>query len=90
MTASLQRRLEALEGTHGAGVQFTVIERFIVNPGRLSGEAAFASVRGQRFTRELAESEAAFLARVRAWAEVSAGPGQLCASVVVSEVDLAL
>ena len=90
MTASLQRRLEALEGTHGAGAEFIIIARHIVDPGQPSGEIAFADLRGQRIARELEESEAEFLARVHSWAEASAGPGQRCARVVVSETDLAL
>ena len=90
MIGSIQRRIGALEAAHAVGVEFLVIERFIVPPGKPDGEAAFASVRGQRFVRETAESEAEFLARVHSWAEASAGPGQRCARVVVSEIDLAL
>ena len=90
MTGSIQRRLVALEAAHAVGVEFLFIERRIVFHGQPSGEAAFASVRGQRFVRELEESEDAFLARVRAWAQASATPGQRCACIIVSETDLAL
>ena len=90
MTASLQRRLGALEAAHGVGVEFIIIECRFAHPGMPTGEIAFADVRGQRFARELGESEDGFLARVRAWAEASASAGQRCASVVVSEHDLTL
>ena len=90
MTPSLQRRLGALEAAHGAGVEFIVIERRIIEPGRPAGEPAFADVGGQRFAREPAEPEGVFLARVHALAEGSASPGQRCARIVVSETDLAL
>ena len=89
MTASIQRRLGALEATHGR-IEFIVIERRIIEPGKPAGEVAFADVRGQRFVRELAESEDGFLARVHAWVEASASPGKRCACVVVSETDLRL
>ena len=89
MMGSIQRRLGALEAAHGR-IDFVVIERHIIEPGRRSGEVAFADLRGQRIARELEESEAEFLARVHSWAEASAGPGQRCARVVVSETDLAL
>lgn len=90
MTAALQRRLGALEAVHGGGVEFIVIECRFAHPGKPAREAAFADVRGQRFTREPEELEVAFLARVHAWAEASANPGQRCASVMVNETDLAL
>ena len=90
MTPSIQRRLGALEAARGAGVEFIVIERRIIDPGTPAGEAAFADVRGQRFVREPEESEAEFLARVHSRAEASASPGQRCACIVVSEADLAL
>ena len=89
MTASIQRRLGALEATHGR-IEFIVIERRIIEPGKPAGEVAFADVRGQRFSRELAESEATFLARVHASAERSASPGRRCARIVLTETDLML
>ena len=90
MTALLQRRLGALEATHGAGVEFIIIERRVIEPGRPAGEVAFADVRGQCFVCEPEEPAAVFLARVHAWVEASTSPGQRCACVVVSETDLAL
>ena len=89
MTGSIQRRIGALEAAHGR-IEFIIIERRIVDPGQPSGDVAVADLRGERITRELEESEAEFLARVHSWAEASAGPGQRCARVVVSETDLAL
>ncbi len=90
MTPSIQRRLEALEGTHGAGVGFIILERRIIEAGTPAREAAFADVGGQRFTRGPEELEATFIARVHAWAEASASPGQRCATVVLTETDMAL
>ena len=89
MTSSVQRRIGALEAAHGR-IDFVVIERHIVDPGQPSGEVAFADLRGQRITREPQEPEATFLARVHALAEASASPGQRCATVVLSETDMAL
>ena len=89
MTLSIQRRLGALEAAHGH-IEFIVIERRIIEPGKPAGEAAFADVGGQRFTREPEEAEAAFLARVHASAERSASPGRRCARIVVTETDLML
>ena len=89
MTASLQRRLGALEAAHGR-IEFIVIERRIIEPGKPAGEVAFADVRGQRFARQLEEPEEGFVARVHAWAEASASPGQRCARIVVTETDLML
>lgn len=89
MMASLQRRLGALEAAHGR-IEFIIIERRIIEPGKPAGEVAFADVRGQCFVCEPEEPEAVFLARVHAWVEASASPGQRCACVVVSETDLAL
>ena len=90
MTPSLQRRIGALEAAHGAGVEFIIIERRIIEPGKPAGEVAFADVRGQCFVREPEEPEAVFLARVHAWAQAGASPGQRCARVVLSETDMRL
>ena len=90
MTPSLQRRLGALEATHGAGVEFIIIERRVIEPGRPAGEVAFADVGGQCFTRGPEEPEESFVARVHALAKASAGTGRRCARIVVSETDLAL
>ena len=89
MMGSIQRRLGALEAAHGR-IDFVVIERRIIEPGKPAGEVAFADLRGRRITRELAEPEGAFFARVHAWVEASASAGQRCATVVLTETDLRL
>ena len=87
MTGSIQLRLRTLETVHGGAIAFIVIGR---RPGEPSGEAAFADVRGRRFTPELGEPEEVFLARVHELAAASASPGQRCATVVLTETDLRL
>lgn len=86
----LQRRLETLEQAHSDAAEFILIVRQIVTPGRPVGEAIVAETGGQKFAREVGETEEAFIERVRAFALSRRRHGQHAAVVVVDDTDAAL
>ena len=90
MTATIHRRIEALEAAGAAGIDFILILRRIITPGVPPGEATHAQALGRSFTREQAETEAAFIERIRAYALAYRGPGQHGVQVTLDDCDLDL
>ena len=104
MTTAIWRRLRALERSPRLQEPARMsLEELLTEVAHLVGEhdpAAAQRLRGCGSSGalgyacdllgELAESEDGFLARVHAWAEAGASPGQRCACIVVSEHDLKL
>jgi hypothetical protein len=90
MTATLHKRVEALESAGAAAIDFILILRRIITPGVPPGEATHGKLLGQHFEREPGESEADFIERLRAYALAHRRPGQLGAQVLMDETDLDL
>jgi hypothetical protein len=90
MTATIQKRVEALESAGAAGTDFILILRRIITPSVPPGEATHAKLLGQHFERETAESEADFIERLRAYALAHRRPGQSGVQVLMDETDLNL
>lgn len=90
MSATIQRRVEALESAGAAAIDFILILRRIITPGVPPGEATHAQALGQTFTREPTETEAQFIERIRAYALAHRRPGQLGVQVLMDETDLDL
>jgi hypothetical protein len=90
MTATIHRRVEALEAADTAGVDFILILCQIVTPGVPVGEATHAKALGHSFTRELSETEDQFIERIRVYALVHRRPGQHGVQVLMDEIDLDL
>lgn len=90
MTATIHRRVEALEAVGAAGVDFIMIVRMTVRPGEPATEAAFAEMLGQRFARLPTETEANFIARLRLYADEHRQPGQRAVSVFCDAIDFDL
>lgn len=90
MSATIQRRVEALESAGAAGNDFILILRRIITPGVPPGEATHAQMLGQHFERDPAETEEAFIERLRAYAAARRLPGQHGVQVLMDETDLDL
>jgi hypothetical protein len=90
MTATIQRRVEALEAAGAGEVDFILILRQIVTPGVPMGEATHAQALGHSFTREPSETEDQFIERIRGYARMHRRPGQHGVLVVLDETDLDL
>ena len=90
MSATIQKRVEALESAGAAATVFILILRRIVTPGVPPGEATHGKLLGQHFERKPEESEADFIERLRAYAIAHRRPGQLGAQVLMDETDLDL
>lgn len=90
MSATIQRRVEALEHAGASGLEFILILRRLVTPGVPPGEATHGKLIGQHFVREPAETEADFIERLRSYAIAHRRPGQLGAQVLMDETDLDL
>ena len=90
MTATMQKRVEALEaaGTGEADFHFIVVT--FVSPGHLDAKVATAEMMGQRFERLEFESEDDFIARLRQYAEDHRLPGQRAVQVLCHPIDLDL
>lgn len=74
MNATIQKRVEALEAKQSAEEPIIII-RVIALPGDKEAEPAKADVGGRTILRADDETGEAFLARVRAEAELAARPG---------------
>lgn len=90
MSATIQKRVEALESAGAAAIDFILILRRIITPGVPPGEATHGKLLGQHFEREPGESEADFIERLRAYAIAHRKPGQFGAQVLMDETDLDL
>lgn len=90
MTPSIHKRIETLEAADGAGVDFILIVGLRVTPDGTAGEANQVKLLGQQFHREPAESEAAFMERLRAFARANRQPGQLGVQLLIDETYLNL
>ena len=90
MSATIQRRVEALESAGAAGTDFILILRRVITPGVPPGEATQARMLGQHFEREPTETEADFIERLRAYGLAHRRPGQLGVQVLMDETDLDL
>lgn len=88
MSATIQKRVEALEHTSASGRDFILILRRIIKPGVSSGEATQARMFEQHFKREPTETEADFIVRLRACGFAHRRPGQLAVQVLMGEIDL--
>lgn len=87
---TLERRVDALESAGAAATDFILILRRVTTPGVTPGEATHGKLLGQHFQRELGESEADFIERLRAYAVAHRRPGQLGMQVLMDETDLDL
>lgn len=75
--ATIERRLDAVEA-HGTGTdKLTLILVRFDTPGKPVGDAATAEFMNQRWTREPAETERAFIDRIRIYAETHREPEQV-------------
>jgi hypothetical protein len=91
MNREIDRRLGALEYKTNSGVQFILILRRLVSPGNTgTKEITAASLRGERYTRNLGETESDFIERLRGLAISKRGPGEQGASVLIDETDIAI
>ena len=90
MSATIQRRVEALESAGAACTDFILILRRFIAPGVPPGEATQAQMLGQHFVREPEETEADFIERLRAYAVAHRRPGQMGVQVLMDETDLDL
>lgn len=90
MTATIQKRVAALETAGGQTIDFILILRRIVRPGVPTGEITQAKALEQGFTREQSETEAQFIERIRAHALAHRRPGQHGVQVLCDENDLDL
>jgi len=64
MGTSLERRVETLEAAGGGNLPDVVIMREIVSPGHVGDPVTIAEIDGQRYEREVGESEERFIVRV--------------------------
>lgn len=90
MSATIHRRIEALEaaGSGEAVIDFIVVT--FVRPGHLDAKVATAEMMGQRFERLPSETEDDFIARLRQYAEDHRQPGQRAVQVFCHPIDLDL
>lgn len=85
MNTRITRRIEALEKTRLLETGFLLIIRRLVTPGQATGETVRAEVWGHTLHREEAETEDAFIQRLRIFAREAAPVGSHAARAVLSD-----